>query len=277
LKNVKKPYTLVYQIMKRLPYVRQQAILDHLKEVDFVDINSLQKQFSVSYMTILRDIDALEMQGDVSRVYGGVKIQNNNKGIHDLSIEERFKNNIESKTAIAKKAAGFVNNGDVIGLDASTTALQMCNFLLDMEITVITNSIHVALQLSNSQTINTLLYGGIVRKSALTLVGPMIYEFEKIFNLTRSFISAKSLSAKSGLSDITLEESEVKKSLIRRSKEVFILADHTKIGTTSVYSVCNVDSIDCIIVDNQSTFKPEQLETLAEMEKIGTKICFAEE
>ena len=263
--------------MKRLPYVRRQAILDHLKEVDFVDTNSLQKQFDVSYMTIHRDIDILEMQGDVSRVFGGVKIQNNNKGIHDLSIEERFKNNIESKTAIAKKAAGFVKNGDVIGLDASTTALHMCNFLLDMEITVITNSIHVALQLSNSQTVNTLLYGGIVRKSALTLVGPMIHEFEKNFNLTRSFISAKSLSPGGGLSDITLEESEVKKSLIRRSKEVFVLADHTKVDTTSIYTVCNVDSIDCIIVDSQSAFRPEQLESLADMEKTGTKIVFAEE
>ena len=261
--------------MKRLPYVRRQAILDHLKEVDFVDINSLQKQFDVSYMTIHRDIDILEMQGDVSRVYGGVKFQNN-KGIYDLSVEERFKNNLESKTAIAKKAVSFIKNGDVIGLDASTTALQMCNFLLDMEITVITNSIHAALQLSNSQSVNTLLYGGVVRKSALTLVGPMIYEFEKIFNITRSFISAKSLCAKGGLSDITLEESEVKKSLIRRSKEVFILADHTKIGATSVYTVCNVDSANGIIVDSQSAFEPEQLETLAEIEKTGVKIIFSE-
>jgi DeoR/GlpR family transcriptional regulator of sugar metabolism len=262
--------------MKRLPYVRRQAILDHLKEVDFVDINSLQKQFDVSYMTIRRDIDILEMQGDVSRIYGGVKFQNN-KGIHDLSIEERFKNNIESKVAIAKKAVDFIVDGDVIGLDASTTALQMCNFLLDMEITVITNSIHAALQLSNSQTVNTMLYGGVVRKSALTLVGPMIYDFEKIFNLNKSFISAKSICARSGLSDITLEESEVKKSLIRRSKEVFVLADHTKIDTTSIYTVCDVDSIDYLIVDNQSAFKPEQLETLTEIEKTGTKIIFAEE
>jgi DeoR/GlpR family transcriptional regulator of sugar metabolism len=262
--------------VKRLPYVRRQAILDHLKEVDLVDINSLQKQFAVSYMTIHRDIDILEMQGDVSRIYGGVKIQNN-RGIHDLPIEERFKNNIESKTAIAKKAVDFVKNGDVIGLDASTTALQMCNFLLDMEITVVTNSIHAALQLSNSQTVNTLLYGGIVRKSALTLVGPMIYNFENFFNLTRSFISAKSLCAKGGLSDITLEESEVKKSLIRRSKEVFVLADHTKIDTTSTYTVCNADSIDYIIVDSQSALRHEQLESLAEAEKTGTKIVFADD
>ena len=261
--------------MKKLPYVRRQAILDHLKEVDFIDINSLQKQFDVSYMTIHRDLDILEMQGDVSRVYGGVALQN--KTIRDLTIEERFKNNTENKLAIAKKAVEFVEHGDVIGLDASTTALQMCDFLLNMEITVVTNNIHVALRLSNSQTVNTLLYGGIVRKSALTLVGPMIHEFERFFNITRCFLSAKSLSPRGGLSDITMEESDVKKSLIRRSGEIFVLADHTKIAATSAYTVCGVETIDRIIVDSRSFFGPEQLEALDVMEKQGARVIFAEE
>jgi DeoR/GlpR family transcriptional regulator of sugar metabolism len=265
--------------MKKLPYVRRQAILEHLKKVDFVDINSLQKRFSVSYMTIHRDLDILEMRGDVARVYGGVKFQNA-KAIHELTheltIEERFKKNMESKLVIAKKAANYVKPGDVIGIDASTTALQMCNYLLNMDITVVTNSIHVALQFSNSQTVNTLLYGGIVRKSALTLIGPMIYEFEKAFNITKSFISAKSLCSQYGLSDITMEESEVKKSLIRRSGKVFVLADHTKIDTTSIYTVCEVGAIDCVIVDDRSFFTLRQIKVLEDMEKQGTEIVFAE-
>lgn len=262
--------------MKKLPYVRRQAILDHLKEVDFVDINSLKDQFKVSYMTIHRDLDVLEMRGDVSRVYGGVKLQPNNKSIRDLTIEERFKNNLENKLAIAKKAAGFVEPGDVIGLDASTTALQMCNYLLDMDITVVTNNIHVALQFSNSQTVNILLYGGVVRKSALTLVGPMIYDFEKKFNITRSFISAKSLCLRCGLSDITIEETEVKKSLMRRSDEVFVLVDHSKIDTASVYTVCDIKSINCLITDSYPLLAPNQLEMIEGVKQLGTNVIFVD-
>jgi DeoR/GlpR family transcriptional regulator of sugar metabolism len=262
--------------MKKLPYVRRQAILDHLKEVDFVDINSLKNQFNVSYMTIHRDLDVLEMQGDVSRVYGGVKLQPNNKPVRDLTIEERFKNNLENKLAIAKKAASFVEPGDVIGLDASTTALHMCNYLLDMDITVVTNNIHVALQFSNSQTVNILLYGGIVRKSALTLVGPMIYDFEKNFNITKSFISAKSLCLRRGLSDITMEESEVKKSLIRRSNEVFVLVDYSKLDSASVYTVCDIKSIGCLITDNKSLLGPNQLKMIEEIKKMGARVIFTE-
>ncbi|MDR1895088.1 MAG: DeoR/GlpR family DNA-binding transcription regulator [Spirochaetales bacterium] len=261
--------------MKRLPYVRRQAILDHLRDVDFVDINSLQKQFDVSYMTIHRDLDILEMQGDVSRIYGGVKLQNNTKSIHDLTIEKRFKNNMESKIAIAREAASYVEPGDIIGLDASTTALQMCPFLLNMDITVITNNIHVALQFSNSQTVTTLLYGGILRKSALSLIGPMIYEFEKNFNISKSFISAKSLCLKWGLSDITLEESEVKKSLIRRSGETFILVDHTKVDTSSMYTVCDIKTIDCVIMDDRTFFTPEQIDVLEDIKKQGVNLVFA--
>jgi DeoR/GlpR family transcriptional regulator of sugar metabolism len=262
--------------MKKLPYVRRQAILDHLKEVDFVDINSLKDQFKVSYMTIHRDLDVLEMQGDVSRVYGGVKLQPNNKPVRDLTIEERFKNNLENKLAIAKRAAGFVEPGDVIGLDASTTALQMCNYLLDMDITVVTNNIHVALQFSNSQTVNILLYGGVVRKSALTLVGPMIYDFEKNFNITKSFISAKAICLRCGLSDMTVEETEVKKSLMRRSDEVFVLADHSKIDSASVYTVCDIKSINCLITDSYSLLTQNQLEMLESVKQQGTNVIFAD-
>lgn len=268
--------SILLQLMKKLPYIRRQAILDHLKEVDFIDINSLKDQFKVSYMTIHRDLDVLEMQGDVSRVYGGVKFQPANKPVRDLTIEERFKNNLENKLAIAKKAAGFVEPGDVVGLDASTTALHMCNYLLDMDITVVTNNIHVALQFSNSQTVNILLYGGVVRKSALTLVGPMIYDFEKNFAITRSFISAKSLCLRYGLSDITMEEAEVKKSLMRRSDEVFVLVDHSKIDTASVYTVCDIKSIDCLITDSYSLLAPNQLEMIEGAKQLGTNVIFAD-
>ena len=74
-----------------------------------------------------------------------------------------------------------------------------------------------------------------------------------------------------------MEESDVKKSLIRRSGEIFVLADHTKIAATSAYTVCGVETIDRIIVDSRSFFGPEQLEALDVMEKQGARVIFAEE
>jgi DeoR/GlpR family transcriptional regulator of sugar metabolism len=145
-----------------------------------------------------------------------------------------------------------------------------------MDITVVTNNIHVALQFSNSQTVNILLYGGVVRKSALTLVGPMIYDFEKNFNITKSFISAKSICLRCGLSDMTVEESEVKKSLMRRSDEVFVLVDHSKIDSASVYTVCDIKSINCLITDSYHTLTQNQLEMIEGVKQLGTNVVFAD-
>lgn len=264
--------------MKRLPYVRRREILEILKEQDHIDLSELSKQFDVSYMTIHRDIEYLEKNGEVSRVYGGVvradeegeaqfqpqpqpQSQTNFQSV-DLTIEERFHINLESKAAIAKKACSFIEDGDVIGMDAGTTILHMCGYLNHRNITVVTNSISVALQFSTSQTVNVILLGGNLRKASLTMIGPLVQQQEKFINLNKCFISSKALSFEEGLTDVTMEEPEAKKSLIRRSKEVFVLADHTKVNEVSSYMVCGHESISHIITDSEEIMTKEQMECL---------------
>lgn len=268
--------------MKRLPYVRRREILEILKEQDHIDLSELSKQFDVSYMTIHRDIEYLKKNGEVERVYGGVvradeenetpyqtKAQSGSQAQPrpnlpsvDLTIEERFHINLESKDAIAKKACSFIKDGDVIGMDAGTTILHMCGYLNHRNITVVTNSISVALQFSTSQTVNVILLGGNLRKASLTMIGPLVQQQEKFINLNKCFISSKALSFEEGLTDVTMEEPEAKKSIIRRSKEVFVLADHTKIGEVSSYMVCGHESISHIITDSQELMRPDQMECL---------------
>lgn len=256
--------------MKRLPYVRRQEILEILKKQDHIDLNELSRQFDVSYMTIHRDIEYLKKNGEISRVYGGVvrvsdsnEIQRqNNLNPMDLTIEERFHINRESKDAIAKKACSFINDGDVIGMDAGTTILHMCGYLNQRHITVVTNSISVALQFSTSPTVNVILLGGNLRKASLTMIDPLVQQQEKYINLNKCFISSKALSFDEGLTDVTMEEPESKKSLIRRSKEVFALADHTKINEVSSFMVCGHESISHIITDSQELMSPAQMKCL---------------
>lgn len=262
--------------MKRLPYVRRREILEILKEQDHIDLSELSKQFDVSYMTIHRDIEYLKKNGEVERVYGGVvradeenetpyqakALPGPNLPSVDLTIEERFHINRESKDAIAKQACSYIKDGDVIGMDAGTTILHMCGYLNHRNITVVTNSISVALQFSTSQTVNVILLGGNLRKASLTMIGPLVQQQEKFINLNKCFISSKALSFEEGLTDVTMEEPETKKSLIRRSKEVFVLADHTKIGEVSSYMVCGHESISHIITDSRELMSPEKMECL---------------
>jgi DeoR family fructose operon transcriptional repressor len=202
--------------MVNIPYVRRQEVIKILSENKVEDITSLSKILGVSEMTIRRDLDKLEKGGDVIRIYGGAKIRT--KNVYEPSIGERLMQNIREKKAIGMKAAEFIEDGDVVAFDASTTALEVANNIKNhKELTVITNNIALAIELSENKDITIILLGGIVRKSSLSLVGSWLPKMLKHINIDKFFISSSALSFKEGLTDATIEEVEAKKAIIDRS------------------------------------------------------------
>ena len=275
------------QSSKKLPYVRRQQILEMLKQNEFMEISQFSDSFNVSYMTILRDIEHLVSNGEVKRVYGGVEIAKpeiQNVPTHpdlsfqlDNTLEERFKENAEYKEAIGKKAASLVCDGDYIGMDASTTLLPMCSYLHNMHVTVVTNSITVALMFSTSATVNVILLGGVLRKPALTTVAHYICDMSQSINLQKCFVSSKSLSFEKGMTDLTLDEAEAKKSLIGQATEVCVLVDHTKINRISPFRVCSNENIHTIITDQQKNMDEGQLECLNRFAQSGVNVMYSGE
>lgn len=267
--------------MKKLPYARRQEILGLLEQNNCVDIAQLSEHFNVSSMTIHRDIDELERSGMVSRIYGGVAIAPRDKqssvlqAVRDLPIEERFKVSLKSKQAIAKHAATFVEDGDIIGMDPSTTTLHMCPYLNERNITVVTNSISVALQFSGSPTVDVVLLGGYLRKSALTLLGPRVADSAQYFNLTKCFLSASSLSFPEGLTDLSMEEPEAKRSLISRAVNVYALVDDTKLGRVSPFVVCPPKAMTALITNADAAPSEAARNCLSAYEENGVAVIRA--
>ena len=281
--------------MKTLPYARKQEILEMLKENEFVDVDQLSKKFEVSYMTINRDLKELEESGAVSRVYGGVKAaegtaippsvnisqskisaENTDETPYfDLTIEERFKKSLKLKQAIAKKAAQLVADGDVIAMDPSTTVLHMCTFLQDKNITVVTTSLMVALQFSNSKSVQVVMPGGSVRKSSLSIVGPLMEDLLEDMVINKCFLSSHAISFENGLTDHTIEESDAKKKIARRSAKTFVLVDSTKVGENASFTVCKWPEITAIITDSKSGFDDKKREHLKKFEEKGVEIIYS--
>lgn len=260
--------------MAKIPYIRQQEIIKILSENKVEDITSLSKILGVSEMTIRRDLDKLEKGGDVIRIYGGAKIRT--KNVYEPSIGERLTQNIREKKAIGMKAAEFIEDGDVVAFDASTTALEVANNIKNhKELTVITNSIALAIELSENKDITIILLGGIVRKSSLSLVGSWLPKMLKHINIDKFFISSSALSFEEGLTDATIEEVEAKKAIINRSAEVFVIVDHTKINKVSAFHVCNYKIIDKIIIDGLVEFTKEQKQCLKKFEEKNVGVIIA--
>lgn len=281
--------------MKTLPYARKQEILEMLKENEFVDVDQLSKKFEVSYMTINRDLKELEESGAVSRVYGGVKAAENHtpfsvgspqkakpvppgeeiRPYFDLTIEERFNKCIQYKQAIAEKAAEFVEEGDVIAMDPSTTVLHMCTFLQNKNITVVTTSIMVALQFSNSKSVTVIIPGGILRKPSLSVIGSQLEDTLDRVVVNKCFLSSHAFSFENGLTDLTIEESDAKKKLISRSSKVYVLVDNTKINYNASFNVCKWREIDAVLTDSEDNLTAEQKNCLKKYKERGVDIIYS--
>lgn len=284
--------------IKELPYTRQQKILEQLNRNDCVKIEQLAKDFNVSNMTIYRDILQLEKSGDALRVYGGVKAANKTvsdtgtvseegmaqntipsvlKPYCDSTIEERFHREIEAKRAIARVAASYVKDGDVIAIDPSTTTLHMCSYLLNRKITVVTTSMSVALQLTSSKFIDVILCGGMVRKSALSIVGSLLPSVLKQIRINKCFLSSHGFTFEHGLTDMTMEECDAKKQLLGRSNEVYVLIDHTKVNQYSSFVVCDVEDMTRIITDSATQKIKKKKEIMQQCIEAGCKVTYARE
>ena len=281
--------------MKTLPSARKQEILEMLKENEFVDVDQLSKKFEVSYMTINRDLKELEESGAVARVYGGVKavegtalpvsvgvsqsdasaINTDEISYFDLTIEERFKISLKYKQAIAKKAAALVNDGDVIAMDPSTTVLHMCTFLQDKNIIVVTTSLMVALQFSNSKSVQVIMPGGNIRKPSLSVVGPLMEDMLDGIIIDKCFLSSHAISFENGLTDLTVEESDAKKKLLKRAGKTFVLVDNTKVGHNASFTVCKWPEIAAIITDSKSGFSEGKKSHLERFAEKGVEIIYS--
>lgn len=260
--------------MSNSPSNRRKQIIDILEKTDYAEVTYLSKVFDVSEMTIRRDIDRLEKDNEVIRVHGGVKLKT--KRLYEASIEERLNHNRAEKIAIARVAAELINDGDVVAFDASTSALEVSKLIKDKEkLTVVTNNISIAIELSDTPGIAVILLGGFLRDRSLSLVGAPIKRFLESIHIDKAFFSAKALNFDAGLTDSTIDEGEAKQAMIAKTTELTVIADRSKLGIVSFFEICGKDCIDRIITDQLDAFTPQQQECVENYRSYGTEVVIA--
>ena len=231
-------------------YDRREQILTMLRKDGSVRVAALVETFGVSIETIRRDLEALEEEGLLRRVYGGA-VRESRRSVETL-LADRLVQNAAEKERIGRAAAGLVQDGDVIGIDIGTTTLEMARALLqrDLRIIVITNSIQIAAELSESEKIEVILIGGRVRRGELSVGGHMLTEANmRLFQTDKLFLGAGGITDKFGITDYREEETAFRRIGIERTKEVYALADHSKFGVTAMYHVCDADRINVVVTD----------------------------
>ncbi|MCQ6264558.1 DeoR/GlpR family DNA-binding transcription regulator [Fictibacillus sp. WQ 8-8] len=229
---------------------RRKAILDRLNESQRVSIKELAQEIQVSEATLRTDLTRMEEEGLLKRTHGGAVLAESNDNETSFSIRE--KKNKTEKSVIAKEAAALIENGQCIMLDASSTALELARVLKEKQIrlTVVTSGINTALELNEHPDITVILLGGIVKRGSHSLEGTLGVNILSQINIDLLFTSANGFSIKSGLTDFSVYEVELKKAMVKASKKVVALLDHSKFHKNSIASFAALDDLDIIITDS---------------------------
>ena len=221
--------------------LRLQKMKDYINEKGAVSFEELCRVFEISINTARRDIAILETDGSITKVYGGVKT-NKTSGL--VPYKERYIKNLDQKLAICKTAAEFVQDGDVIFLDAGTTVHYMLDYLQEKHITVITTSLTVLMKAAKMNNIRLYTLSGTLNRESNSFEDIGASAILERYAISKAFMAASGYSINDGITHASPWEFEMKNALIRRSNtDTFLLVDNTKIGSAAIMKYAEADDI----------------------------------
>lgn len=228
---------------------RQKVILERARQNGRVDVTGLASEFDVTYETIRRDLTALERHGVLRRVHGGA-IPVERLGF-EPALTVRDSVLTEEKERIAKAALNELPEEGAILLDAGSTTGRLAEQLpTDRELTVVTNSLSIALTLTPRTNINLMLLGGRLRTRTLAGVDAWALRSLAESYVDVAFMATNGVSVERGLTTPDPAEAEVKRAMIASSRRAVLLADHTKVGNDHFARFAAVEDLDLMITDN---------------------------
>lgn len=226
---------------------RHAIIMEELKRNKIIKITDIVRQFDVSNETARRDLEALQDQKLIKRIYGGAVLDTATS--FDSFLTPRASLSQSEKSAIGKAAADLISEGDTIILDIGTTTLEIARNIKNMRnITVLTNSLAILNELAASDY-NVYCLGGRINADELSMSGDLTANALRNFFVDKAFIGAGGITFSEGVSDYNSEEATVRRTVIQRANKVVLVADSGKFGSNAFAFVCPIENIDTIVSD----------------------------
>jgi DeoR family transcriptional regulator of aga operon len=236
---------------------RATAIVEEVLREGEVSVEALSARLGVSLATVRRDLTALEEQGLVRRTHGGVKAVSPvayDAFRHDSSFQEQEGRHADEKRRIGLAAAELVKDGETIGLSPGTTATQVARSLRHRKgITVVTNTVNVAMELCQREDLTVYVTGGYLRGGWFSLVGgPAASGVREVF-LDKVFVGVNAIDAERGLSCLHPEEAAINRALVGQARERIVVADRSKLGRVVRCLICPTSEVHMLITDRDAS------------------------
>lgn len=250
---------------------RKKKIMHLLEKEGKVQVRALAEKLEVSDETIRRDLERLDRDGVLRKVYGGAIKMVKQQG--ELPFDKKTMLQWKEKTAISKKAAQLVEDGDIVFIGNGTTPIEMVRFLSDKkDITLITPSLPALLLAMEVFTGRIIFIGGEFERNQKYTSGPLAEGMIRYLKANKAFIAAGGIASENGITDYDLDGSDISRKMMERADETVILADHTKFGKTAFAYICGLSDISLLITNQEC---PVEWRTL--LESKGINLLIAEE
>jgi DeoR family myo-inositol catabolism operon transcriptional repressor len=231
---------------------RISQLEDYIIEKERASIEELCSVFNVSKNTMRRDINQLEAQGKIKKVYGGIILTDKKT---TEPFESREVKNKAAKVMIAELASTLIEDGDIIYIDSGTTTMHMIPYLSELRnVTIITNNLHVILNSLPYQNLNVISTGGTLFRRTNSFVEAGAVSSLKKYNISKAFLATTGVSIAKGITNSSSLEYDIKRYIVEHCDKKILLADNTKLGKVSLITYYDLKDIQVFISDQ----KPEQ-------------------
>jgi DeoR/GlpR family transcriptional regulator of sugar metabolism len=232
---------------------REQWVLEHLLRAGEISVDEICSEFKISVATARRDLETLEKRGRLRRTHGGaisVEPLLYEAFRHVSSYREQAEKFADEKRRIALAAAELINEGDTIALTPGTTTTQIMRGIPPYKnITVVTNTVNVAMELSNRPGVSVFVTGGFLHGGWFSLVGQAAADALRRIFVDKIFIGANGLHAAQGVTAYHPDEAAVNTIMVQQAREKIVVVDHSKIGVVATHQFCPIQAVNRLITD----------------------------
>lgn len=237
----------------RLPQ-RHTLILQRLVRDGRVSVNALAQEFRVSPATIRRDLEQLEEQGLLKRDHGGataIEPALYEPFMYEEEFQRQFMEAREEKSRIGLAAAQFIEDGDRIAVTPGTTTMYVVRAIRNRRsITVLTNTVNLAMELARRPDIHVIVTGGSLQGGFFSLVGPLAEEALGRLFVDKVFIGVNGISAEAGLTANSPEQASANRLMAYHARRRIVVADHRKVGAVAFAQICPIRDVHVLITDS---------------------------
>lgn len=227
---------------------RRREILARMRSDGKVIVSELARDFEVTEETIRRDLDRLDKEGLVSKTYGGAVAKQT--FALDLPYNVRESVNVEQKQIIADKIVRLIQNGERIMMDSSSTNLYVLRKLKEKKnLTIITNSVKILIELADKSDWTVLSTGGALKQNALSLNGSSAEKMIHSYHVDTAICSCKGLDMQLGVMDSNEQDCLIKQAMLASAERRILALDSEKFDKKSFVKVCGLQNVDLLVTD----------------------------